>query len=326
MWGRSGWYAVGAKGESRIVFLYSHHGQTHVMDMSVCRTDDGCIVVDHSFSLSSMLRALSDIEEPNPEDDLPVHELIMTAISTEKGVLLRPGKARLIDKSAPRKEQPQAPTDGEEPEDSLDGLMPSDSIESSNGSVDTDVEDDDDLEDEEGHAEEEPATIGAEAACAATGAEAPDLGEGIEPSSGDEKPRHGRHASGTHVVWTNGYFFLQDRRDQKHLRILMYGHWGRDDQMGKYNLSKQLVPSEFDEDRNDPRRTKVVLRAWALWRMRQSGAWFDAHSRRHRQLARDEAELERDIKALPGPITGNALADVMLKRLAPDVVGRLGAR
>ena len=51
------------------------------------------------------------------------------------------------------------------------------------------------LEDEEGHAEGEPATIGAEVACAATSAEAPDLGEGIEPSSGDEQPRHGRHAS-----------------------------------------------------------------------------------------------------------------------------------
>jgi len=69
-----------------------------------------------------------------------------------------------------------------------------------------------------------------------------------------------------------------------------------------------------------------VLRAWALWRMRQSGAWFDAHSRCHRQLARDEAELERDIKALPGPITGDALVGVMIKRLALDVVGRLGAR
>ena len=60
--------------------------------------------------------------------------------------------------------------------------------------------------------------------------------------------------------------------------------------------------------------------------MRQSGAWFVAHSRRHRQLARGEAELERDVKALAGPITRNALADIMLKRWAPDVVGRLGAR
>ena len=106
----------------------------------------------------------------------------------------------------------------------------------------------------------------------------------------------------------------------------MYAQWGRDDQMGKYNLSKQLVPSEFDEDRNDPRRTKVLLRAWALWRMRQSGEWLDAHSRRHRQLARDEAELERAFRALSGPITRNALADIVLKRWAPDVVGRLGAR
>ena len=91
-------------------------------------------------------------------------------------------------------------------------------------------------------------------------------------------------------------------------------------------MSKQLVPSEFDEDRNGPKRTKVLLRVWALWRMRQSGEWFDAHSRRHRQLARDEAELERDVRALPGPITGNPLVGVMLRRWALDVVTRLCVR
>ena len=80
--------------------------------------------MDHSFSLSSMLRTLSDVEEPNAEADVPVHELTMTATATEKGVVLRPAKVRLTDKSAPRKKQPQAPTDGEESEDSLDGLMP----------------------------------------------------------------------------------------------------------------------------------------------------------------------------------------------------------
>jgi hypothetical protein len=94
------------------------------MDMSVCRTDDGCIVVDHSFSLSSMLRTLSDVEEPNAEADVPVHELTIPATATEKGVALRLAKARLIGKSAPRPKQPQAPADGEESEDSLDGLMP----------------------------------------------------------------------------------------------------------------------------------------------------------------------------------------------------------
>ena len=31
----------------------------------------------------------------------------------------------------------------------------------------------------------------------------------------------------------------------------MYGHWGRDDQMGKDQMSKQLVPSQFGEERND---------------------------------------------------------------------------
>ena len=87
-----------------------------------------------------MLRTLSDVEEPNAEADVPVHELTMTTTTTEKGVVLRPGKARLIDESAPRKKQPQAPTDGEESDDSLDGLMPPSQHPSRNGSVDTDVE------------------------------------------------------------------------------------------------------------------------------------------------------------------------------------------
>ena len=71
-----------------------------------------------------MLRPLSGVEEPNAEADVPVHELTMVAKATENSVVLRPAKARLIDKSAPRPKQPPAPTDGEEPEDSLEGLMP----------------------------------------------------------------------------------------------------------------------------------------------------------------------------------------------------------
>ena len=86
--------------------------------MSVCQTDEGGIVLGNSFSLSSMLRTLSGVEEPNAEANTPVHELTMAATATEKGLALRRAKARLIDKSAPCKKQPQAPTDGEESEKS----------------------------------------------------------------------------------------------------------------------------------------------------------------------------------------------------------------
>ena len=57
--------------------------------------------------------------------------------------------------------------------------------------------------------------------------------------------------------------------------------------------------------------------------MRRSGEWLDAHIRRHRQLARGEAELDRDVRALPGPITGDPEADDMLRYWALAVVGRL---
>jgi len=60
-----------------------------------------------------------------------------------------------------------------------------------------------------------------------------------------------------------------------------------------------------------------------MWRMRLSPEWLAAHDRRNRQLARGEAELERDVRALPGRITGEPRADDMLKNWAPEVADRL---
>ena len=84
------------------------------MGMTLCRTVEGIVVLDHKFSLPKMLRHLSCVEEPSAEADLPVHELTMTATATEEGVCLRPAKARLIDASAPRPKLPKEPANGEE--------------------------------------------------------------------------------------------------------------------------------------------------------------------------------------------------------------------
>jgi hypothetical protein len=180
---------------------------------------------------------------------------------------------------------------------------------------------------EEAREGEELAAAGAEAAVAATGAEVAhlvaDLGGGIEPSSGDEQPPRARHAAGTYVVWNNGYFFLSDHPDQKFLRIQMYRHWCSDEQMGNHHMSKQLSPSQFGEERADPRITKALLRAWALWRMRLSPEWLAAHDRRNRQLARGEAELERDVRALPGPSQGIHRPTTCSGIGPREVVGRL---
>ena len=67
---------------------------------------------------------LSGVAELSVEADVPVHEFTMTAKATEKGVILRLARARLIDTPAPRPKQPQAPADGEESEESLEGVMP----------------------------------------------------------------------------------------------------------------------------------------------------------------------------------------------------------
>ena len=57
--------------------------------------------------------------------------------------------------------------------------------------------------------------------------------------------------------------------------------------------------------------------------MRLSPEWLAAHDRRSRQLARGEAELERDVRAVPGHITGEPRADDMLRCWTPEVVDRL---
>jgi hypothetical protein len=57
---------------------------------------------------------------------------------------------------------------------------------------------------------------------------------------------------------------LSDHPDQKFLRIQMHRQWCSDEQMGNRQMSKQLSPSQFGEERADPRITKASLRACSV--------------------------------------------------------------
>ena len=49
-WARAAWGAMGlVRYRQEIFFLYSHSGRTHFMDMTLCRTVEGVVVLDHEF-------------------------------------------------------------------------------------------------------------------------------------------------------------------------------------------------------------------------------------------------------------------------------------
>ena len=96
--------------------------------------------------------------------------------------------------------------------------------------------------------------------------------------------------------------------------------------MGKSHMSRQVTPRDYGEDRNNPARSFLLLRAWALWRARKDG-WADARSCRTKHFNEQESLLERGVKALGAPcrLLDNSSANLALREIAPSLVARLRA-
>ena len=89
-------------------------------------------------------------------------------------------------------------------------------------------------------------------------------------------------------------------------------------------MTKQVHPRDFDEPRDAPVRSLLLLRTWAVWRARQDG-WADARSSRKHHIDEQEALVKRAVRALDEPcrLLGNKDANTIFKQIAPDMVARL---
>ena len=86
-------------------------------------------------------------------------------------------------------------------------------------------------------------------------------------------------------------------------------------------MSKSLHPSAFGEDLANSTRTRILLRAWMLWRARAHG-FADAAIGRKRLFDDETDKLIRDIRKLQPQadgLLGEAGAAVSLQGWAPDV-------
>ena len=125
-------------------------------------------------------------------------------------------------------------------------------------------------------------------------------------------------------LWEDTFFTIPDK-DAEFIMIRVRSmYYASISQSGPQVMSKQVMPDRFGEPRDDPSRSILVLRAWAVLRARQNG-WADAVSSRKHHVNHQESLLERDIRALREPcgLLGSTKANDALQQVAPDMVVRL---
>ena len=237
--------------------------------------------------------------------------------------LPRPPRKRRAGAEAPAPEQ----SDGSEEElvPEADGVADVDS-DSSGFSVDTDVGQELDVEIQK-HAAELKAELNERvleiAAHSLDPAPAPD-GE-LPP----EEPAQPRAAPGSWNIWEGLWFYMTQTpgyTDVKmHMRVCFYNNSSTG--MGRRSRTKTLTPWHYGDALEDPWRTKLLLRAWALSRARERG-WCRAREGRQREARQQSqaicADITRGHDGSPrAPLLGNPAAHRLLETWIPTEVESL---
>ena len=157
----------------------------------------------------------------------------------------------------------------------------------------------------------------------ADGAEAPDGGEG---AAGPEREPSSRHAPGTWKVFGSAWFYITNSPGYPDVKIYIKNSLRKDEDggMGRKAMSKTLSVHHFGDQKENPVKTMLLLRAWSFWRCRQNG-WVDAKPARGRELARELRRFRQDLVGeLPDaptrPLWGNAVAQSLMEKWVPDIV------
>ena len=158
---------------------------------------------------------------------------------------------------------------------------------------------------------------------AATGASA--TGGGAATGAAATGALKARRA-GFEPLWSDPYFTVWGHPKVDFVRALVRDCWRKPlpEGVGTTNVSRQLTPRHYGEGCDDPVRSLLLARAWALWRARQGG-WADSQRGRARHFREQEILLERDVRSLHSEclMLGDKKANSLLKGWAPDIVAKL---
>lgn len=138
----------------------------------------------------------------------------------------------------------------------------------------------------------------------------------------DEEVPVPRKAPGSNVAYSNGYFTFTDNPEFKDIKVSVVPRWCTRELMGTTEKSKTIIPSNYGDERSNPVRAMLVLRAWMLWKATKNG-FCDARSSRRKLFSKETVALRNAIVGMSSstnPSTGNAAADAMIRTYAPAIM------
>jgi hypothetical protein len=144
-------------------------------------------------------------------------------------------------------------------------------------------------------------------------------------SESSDEAKVPKKASGTYVVYTNGYFTFTDNKDFPDIKVRVLDRWCTKSYMGVSAKSKTVVPTHFAEERTECKRSMWVLKAWMLWKSRTNDFCNQRASRR-RLFAKEQEDLRNLIVAASSetaPTSGDVTADSLIALWAPLVLSPL---
>ena len=314
-----------------MLFIANYAGHTFAVDSRPFVAKDGkSFRVGPTFCAKTHLKPLDSLSLPSAGR---VFEARVKASADEQGVTVYPTTRKEVTGPAKRQAKEEDDAEGEEASDGGDSMEEWEDVKADAGSVvtsvDTDV--DTDVDHTDGEIDAENAAEAEDRPCddrggatdivmaAATGAEPADDVEAAASGAGDVP----RAATGTFVLWRNEYFFIS-YHGQEYIRIRVYVRWLTDEEMGRTAQSRNIRPSIYGEDIHNCPKCQLVLRAWAVWRMKLDD-WAERRLGRLRQVAADEAKVEADVRALgeADGLLGTTALNTLLRAYIPDAFLRL---
>ena len=158
--------------------------------------------------------------------------------------------------------------------------------------------------------------------CSSSGTDADvDVKEGeckVGITVADRAPRRGKFIAdrSDYFVYSNNPHFKDS------CKVRLEKVWCTEEHLGRSQMSKAVSPVSLGETTEDPTRSLLVLRAWALGRFASVPSFIASVRLRSQWYSLEVAKLRRDIRALEvdGGGTGNAKADSMISRFSPAVL------
>ena len=163
----------------------------------------------------------------------------------------------------------------------------------------------------------------------ATGGTVPATGgkPGTVPATGGKLDKPVKCGKSGPTIYDNGYFYIKGH--VLDLKMHIHDQWLVDPPEGigrTPQMTKTITPKTIGENRDDPVRSLLILKAWMLGRARNIPGWIGSDVNRQHLFTEEADLLLAGIKRLQPQkdrLLGNRVASKLMRECVPDIVAKI---